>query len=172
MNAIKRIWDLINGKKTYIGIAAASLFATAVVQGWIDPDSAFWQMAAIAISAWTGVALGHKAAKIQSAIPTVKDLPVATLMSQAPPARLTHTVMVREGDRCDPCGHAFRVGDAIYQRAVGGPKVVCGKCYVVGDLYVGRIVEFGGPPIQREPKPTPAPPPMKVTGSGFDPGMN
>jgi hypothetical protein len=171
MDAIQRIWDLIDGKKTYIGIAAASLFATAVVQGWIDPETTFWQMAAIAISAWTGVALGHKASKIQAAIPAVKDLPQPlTLTALGPPARVTDRVAIHEGDRCDQCGHAFRVGDALYQRVAGGPRVVCAGCNRSGDLYVGRIAQFDGPTIHRDPPP--ALPPRKTTGSGFDPGMN
>jgi len=135
------LWQWINGKKTYIGILAAALFATCATQGWIDPDQGVWQIVAIAIGTWTGVAITHKANKAIDAAgsKTLTATLDSTASTLAPALRLTDTVMVREGDKCDQCGHAFVSGDRIFQRA-SPMSIVCEKCLKPTDLLVGQVV--------------------------------
>lgn len=127
----------LNGKKTYIGIIAATLFSLAVSEGWIALDD--WEWLAVLIAGWTGVAINHKANKIAAS-----TQPQTLLPAVAAPRRemtLTETVLVREGDRCDQCGLEFLVGNRIYQRATG--KLVCVNCTQAADLYVGRVAGKG-----------------------------
>ena len=58
---MKQVWDYLSGKKSTIGATAGAVLAWAQAKGHVDGDTAV--MAAIILSVWTGVAVGHKAMK-------------------------------------------------------------------------------------------------------------
>jgi hypothetical protein len=58
---METIWKFLNGKKSAIGSTAGAVVTWALSKGWISPDDA--TLAAILLSVWTGIAVGHKAVK-------------------------------------------------------------------------------------------------------------
>jgi|GEM_PF-3186330 len=53
----------LNGYKSYIGMAMLAIIGVAKTAGWIDDQTA--GIAASLAAGWTGVAIVHKAAKIE-----------------------------------------------------------------------------------------------------------
>lgn len=54
-----QLWDFLNGKKTWLGLAVVFLYYAGVQFGWYQPDVTI----EAAIASWTGLSLLHKAAK-------------------------------------------------------------------------------------------------------------
>ena len=135
------VWQWLSGKKTYIGIIAATVFSLAATEGWIDVDK--WQWLALIIAGWTGVAITHKADKAVAAVAATAGNGAllkssGTNSGTAETLPLTETLAVRQGDGCDQCNATFQPGDRVYQRAMP-PSVVCQACAKATDLYVGRL---------------------------------
>ena len=56
---MKRVWDFLNGKKTFIGLFLAVVYGGLVSQGIISRNEAMeWVILTV-----TGVGVGHKALK-------------------------------------------------------------------------------------------------------------
>jgi hypothetical protein len=58
---MQQLWAWLSGKKTSIGATAGVLLAWAQAMGWIDDNTGL--MLAAVLTIWTGVAVGHHAAK-------------------------------------------------------------------------------------------------------------
>jgi len=56
----------IDGLKTYIGMIAGGALGLALSLGWVQWDQVQW-LAAL-IGTWTGVAISHKASKIEQGV--------------------------------------------------------------------------------------------------------
>jgi hypothetical protein len=53
------LWNWLNGKKTFIGLAVAVLYYAGVQFGWYQSDATVEAY----IASWTGLSLVHKAVK-------------------------------------------------------------------------------------------------------------
>lgn len=55
------MWKWLSGKKSNIGLTAGVVLAWAQAMGWVDSNTSL--MLAAVLTIWTGVAVGHRAAK-------------------------------------------------------------------------------------------------------------
>jgi len=56
---MRKIWDLLNGRKTLLGLTAGAAYLFLVSLGLTDRNDA----TEVIISGWLGISLGHKVKK-------------------------------------------------------------------------------------------------------------
>lgn len=61
MNFIKSVWDFANGKKAVIAALSGTALSWAQAKGFVSPEDAIYLAAAL--TALTGLAVGHKLVK-------------------------------------------------------------------------------------------------------------
>lgn len=71
MNNLTKFWNFLDGKKLYIGLIIWKLIDLPSINSHLTPDSI--EIINYVLSAWTGIAVGHKIQKKSSSKKVTKD---------------------------------------------------------------------------------------------------